>query len=154
MPRQPRIHFPGAVYHVMLRGNGGQDIFLDSGDRSRFLFLLQQGVERFGHRIHAYCLMSNHVHFALQVANVSLSKIMQNLGFRYTQYFNRKLERSDHLFQGRFKAILLDEENYLLELVRYIHRNPVRAGMVKDLDEFVWSSHGCYLGAGATPWGC
>ncbi len=152
MARKPRIHYPGAVYHVMLRGNGGQDIFFDLADRSRFLLFIQQGLERFFHRVYAYCLMDNHVHLALQVADTPLSKIMQNLGFRYTQYINREQQRTGHLFQGRFKALLIDEENYLLQLVRYIHLNPLRAGMVKHLDEYPWSSHGCYLGCRKTPW--
>lgn len=152
MPRKPRIHYPGAVYHVMLRGNGGQEIFFDSADRSRFLLILQQGLEKFHHRIHAYCLMSNHVHLALQVTDTPLSKIMQNLGFRYTQHINRKQKRTGHLFQGRFKALLIDGDCYLLELVRYIHLNPVRAGMVNNPEDYPWSSHGCYLGRSNTPW--
>lgn len=152
MPRKPRIHYPGAVYHVMLRGNGGQDIFFDAADRSKFLLLLQQGLEKYHHRVHAFCLMDNHAHLVLQVMDTPLSKVMQNLSFRYTQYINRKLKRSGHLFQGRFKALLIDEENYLLELVRYIHLNPLRAGLVDDPGDYPWSSHGCFLGQRKTPW--
>lgn len=152
MARKPRIHFPGAVYHVMLRGNAGQDIFTDDSDRSRFLQILQQEQELSRCRIHAYCLMDNHIHLALQVANVPLSKIMQKVGFRYTQYMNRKLERTGHLFQGRFKAILVDENNYLLELVRYIHLNPLRVNLVADLDNYLWSSHLAYRDRVDTAW--
>jgi len=90
MPRKPRIHFPGAVYHAILRGNAGQDVFFDAADRSRFYLLLQEGTERFGCRIHAFCLMSNHIHLAVQVGLVPLSRVMQNLSFRYTQYLNHK----------------------------------------------------------------
>ncbi len=152
MSRKPRIHFPGATYHVMLRGNSGQDIFFDSADRTRFLLFLQQGLENNHCRAHAYCLMNNHVHLALQVSQIPLSKVMQNLGFRYTQYINRKQKRTGHLFQGRFKALLIDADSYLLQLVRYIHLNPLRAGMVRNLDDYPWSSHACYLGTQKNPW--
>lgn len=152
MSRKPRIHFPGAVYHIILRGNGGQDVFFDEADRSRFCFLLQTGTERFHHRVHAFCFMSNHLHLAVQVQDVPLARIMQNLGFRYTQYINRKLEKTGHLFQGRYKALLIDADSYLLELVRYIHLNPVRAGIVSAPDAFSWSSHRAYLGLEKLPW--
>ncbi|MDY6849017.1 MAG: transposase [Thermodesulfobacteriota bacterium] len=152
MPRKPRIHFPGAVYHVILRGNDGQDTFFDEADRSRFFFLLQGGTERFRHSIHAFCLMSNHIHLAVQVKEIPLSRIMQNLGFRYTQYFNRRYKKTGHLFQGRYKALLIDADNYLLELMRYIHLNPNRAGMVTRPESYPWSSHRAYLGREKLPW--
>ena len=136
----------------MLRGNAGQDIFTDDSDRSRFLLILQQEQELSACRIHAYCLMDNHVHLALQVANVPLSKIMQKVGFRYTQYCNRKLKRTGHLFQGRFKAILVDQDSYLLELVRYIHLNPLRANLVNNPDLYRWSSHISYRKGADTSW--
>ncbi len=103
MPRKPRLHYPGAVYHVMLRGNDGQVVFLDSGDRSRFFLLCQQAYERFNCRFHAYCLMNNHVHLVIQVADVPLSRIIQNLSFRYTQFINSKYKRQGHLFQPEGK---------------------------------------------------
>jgi len=113
MARKPRIHLDGALYHVMLRGNGGQSIFLSDEDRDAFEALVAQGVSRFGHRIHAYCCwMGNHVHLAIQVAETPLSKIMQNLAFRYTRWFNRREQRIGHLFQGRFKALLVDADSY------------------------------------------
>ena len=145
MPRKPRLHYPGAAYHVMLRGNGGQDIFMDDGDRTRFFLLLQESVERFDYRIHAFCLMSNHLHLALQVGHIPLSRIMQNIGFRYTQFVNRTYRRSGHLFQGRYKALLIDADSYLLELIRYIHLNPVRVGMTSVPESYPWSSHASYL---------
>ena len=129
MARKSRIHFPGALFHVMLRGNDGADVFFSAEDRARFYMLMQYGVERFGHRIHAFCLMTNHIHLAIEVADKPLSAIMQNLSFRYTQWLNWKRKRSGHLFQGRFKAVLVEADSYLLELVRYINLNPVRAGM-------------------------
>ncbi|MBU0673440.1 MAG: transposase, partial [Proteobacteria bacterium] len=152
MARKPRIHYPGAFYHVMLRGNGGQNIFYSTADRSRFCLLMQEGVERYRHRIHAYCLMSNHVHLIIEVGTIPLSRIIQNLSFRYTRYINTKKKRIGHLFQGRYKSLLIDGDSYLLELVRYIHCNPVRAGLVKNPDVYRWSSHQAYLGKNTIPW--
>ena len=152
MARKPRIHVDGALYHVMLRGNGGQTIFLSDDDRDAFEALVAEGVSRFGHRIHAFCWMGNHVHLAIQVADTPLSKIMQNLAFRYTRLINRREERIGHLFQGRFKALLVDADSYLLELVRYIHLNPVRAKLVADPADYRWSGHLAYLGKVHKEW--
>jgi len=152
MARKPRLHIPGGLYHVMLRGNGGDDIFFDNEDRFHFYLLLQEGVMRFGHRIHGFCLMSNHVHLAIQVGDEPLSKIMQNISFRYTRWINKKQNRVGHLFQGRYKAILVESDSYLLELVRYIHLNPIRAKLVKKLTRYPWSSHHAYLGTETVPW--
>jgi REP element-mobilizing transposase RayT len=154
MARKPRIHYPGAFYHVILRGNARQDIFFDDEDRCRFYLLIQEGTERYRHRIHAFCLMSNHIHLLVQVADVPLSRIMQNLSFRYTRWANWRQGKSGHLFQGRYKAVLVDADEYLLELVRYLHLNPVRAGMTKDPFEFPWSSHRAYCGKEDIPWLC
>ena len=136
----------------MLRGNGGRDIFFSSADRTKMFFLLQEGLERYGHRIHAFCLMSNHVHLVVQVGEIPLSKIIQNLSFRYTRYVNATKEESGHLFQRRYKAILIDADSYLLQLVRYIHSNPVRANIVQHCEEFRWSSHSAYCGDACLPW--
>ena len=152
MARKPRIHVDGALYHVILRGNGGQIIFLSDEDREAFEALVAEGVSRFGHRIHAYCWMGNHVHFAIQVADTPLSKIMQNIAFRYTRLINRREKRIGHLFQGRYKALLVDADSYLLELVRYIHLNPVRAKLVADPAEHAWSGHLAYLGKAHKAW--
>jgi len=152
MARKPRIHLPGGVYHVMLRGNDGNDIFKTDNDRWVFESLIEQGVERYEHRIHAYCWMDNHVHLAVQVKDSPLSKIMQNLAFRYTSYFNKTYDRIGNLFQGRYKAILVDANTYLQELVRYIHLNPVRAGMINKPGQYRWSGHSRYLGNNDKPW--
>ncbi len=152
MARKPRVQIPGAFYHVILRGNGGQNIFFDNNDHYHFYSLVQEGIERFGHRIHAFCLMNNHVHLAIQMAEVSLSRIIQNLSFRYTRWVNWRLTRSGHLFQGRYKAILVDEDVYLKELTRYIHLNPVRVGIVKNPKDYPWSGHRAYLGLESIPW--
>jgi len=152
MARKPRIHVPGGLYHVMLRGNGGQDIFFSPEDHYRMFFLIQEGVERFGHRVLAFCLMDNHIHLAIQVSDIPLSRIMQNLSFRYTRWINSRHQRMGHLFQGRYKALLVDKDSYMLELVRYIHLNPVRAGLVATPVDYEWSGHRTYLGKEHIPW--
>jgi putative transposase len=152
MARKPRIHIEGAFYHVMLRGNAGQNIFNSPKYFLAFEELIEEGIERFGHRIHAYCWMKNHVHLAVEVGQQPLSKIIQNVSFRYTRWFNKKENQSGHLFQGRFKAILIEEDQYLLELVRYIHLNPVRAGLTEYPEEYPWSSHNTYIGLDQKWW--
>ena len=152
MARKPRVHYPGALYHVILRGNGGQTIFFDDKDRTRFYFLVQEGIERFGHRIHAFCLMTNHVHLAIQVGRSRFLESCRILAFRYTRWVNWRQSRSGHLFQGRYKAVLVDADAYLQELTRYIHLNPVRAGMVKEPEDYLWSGHRAYLGLETIPW--
>lgn len=152
MARKQRIHYPGALYHVILRGNAQQDIFFEDGDRYRFYLLLQTAAEKFGCRVHAFCLMTNHIHIAIQTGETPLSRIMQNLSLRYTTWINRRMNRSGHLFQGRYKAVLVDADSYLLELVAYIHLNPVRAAMVTAPEEYLWSSHTAYLGTDCIPW--
>jgi REP element-mobilizing transposase RayT len=152
MARKLRIHFPGAVYHVILRGNAGEPVFFDEEDRFRFYLLMQEGIEKYGYRVHAFCCMTNHIHMALQVGDIPLSRIMQNLALRYTTWINHKKRRTGHLFQGRYKAILLDADSYLLELVRYMHLNPVRADMVMLPEDYPWSGHRAYLGKEELPW--
>jgi len=152
MARKPRIHYPGAVYHVILRGNDGQDIFYSKKDRFYLYNLIQEGIDRFGHRVHAFCLMTNHLHLVVQVGVTPLAKIIQNTSFRYTRYINKRKKRIGHLFQGRYRALLIDVDNYLLELVRYIHNNPLRAGLVQDLSQYQWSSHRAYIGQDKNSW--
>jgi REP element-mobilizing transposase RayT len=136
----------------MLRGNGGQSIFFDDKDREHFGSLVGEGVTRFEHRIHGYCWMANHVHLAIQINQVPLAKVMQNLSFRYTRWLNKRQHRIGHLFQGRYKALLVDADAYLLELIRYIHLNPVRAGLVQDPARYPWSGHAAYLGERQIEW--
>ncbi|WP_136524330.1 transposase [Geomonas ferrireducens] len=152
MARRQRIHFPGAHYHVILRGNDRQDIFYDEVDRYKFYLLLQEGIERFGHSILSFCLMTNHVHLLCQVSDVPLSRIIQNLAFRYTRWINWRQKRVGHLFQGRYRAILVDADEYLLQLTSYIHLNPIRANLVKDPSAYPWSSHRAYVGKEVLPW--
>ncbi|HWP59713.1 MAG TPA: transposase [Candidatus Acidoferrales bacterium] len=145
MARRPRVEYPGALYHVITRGNQRQKIFFDDQDRIKYLEILSRlkGLYRF--RLYAYVLMLNHVHLLLEAGEVPLSRIMQRLGSGYTQYFNRRHGLVGHLFQGRYKAILCDKDSYLLELSRYLHLNPVRAKVVKDPADYIWSSYGGYV---------
>ncbi len=141
MARKPRIEFPGALYHVIARGNNRQKIFTCEKDYEHFLFRLRQVKKRFKFILYAYALMPNHVHLLIETGEHPLSKVMQSLQLNYTQYFNRRYKRVGHLFQGRYKAILCQKENYLLELIRYIILNPIRAGLVSSLIKWPWSSY-------------
>jgi len=152
MPRKPRLHLPGGYYHVILRGNARQDIFFDEDDRQRWQCCIQKGIERHGHRVHVYCWMTNHVHLAIQAGTDPLSGFMTFLASQYARSTNRKMGRSGHLFERRYRAILVQEDSYLKELVRYIHLNPLRASMVSDLTDYPWSSHDAYLGGPCPEW--
>lgn len=151
MPRKPRLHVDGAIYHVTLRGNAGQAIFADDADRLRWETLLAEGVARHGHRVLAYCWMDNHLHLCLRVAEAPLSRILQQLVSRYARAFNRRHGRVGHVFQGRFHALLVGDDAYRLGLLRYIHRNPVAAGLVRDPRRYRWSSHGALGGERHAP---
>ena len=146
MARPLRIEFPGALYHVTSRGNARQRVFRDDEDRKTFLATLAWVVARFGWRCHAYCLMDNHVHLLIETPQPNLSRGMRQLNGVYTQRFNRRHRKVGHLFQGRFKAILVEKEGYLLELARYIVLNPVRAKMVKMPERYPWSSYRAMVG--------
>ncbi len=152
MPRSPRYNSPGAIHHVMLRGNQGRPIFYSDDDRVQCCLLLQEVLERYGHRLHGYCLMTNHIHLAWQQGSAELSTAVQNFAFRYAQRINRYRKEVGHVFQGRFKSILVNKENYLTQLVRYIHLNPVRAGIVKRPEDYKWSGHNTYLGTDPVTW--
>jgi putative transposase len=149
MARKPRIHFSGALYHVITRGNRRQGIFLDERDFKMFLTYLSDYKSRYSFHLYAYALMRNHLHLLVEVEEIPLGRIMQSLLFRYTRYFNRRHGEVGHLFQGRYKAILCDKDTYLLELVRYIHLNPVRAKVVRRPEDYVWTGHLSYVRNGA-----
>ena len=146
MARKPRVEYPGAFYHVMTRGNRKEAIFKDDKDRLRFLRKVLEYKERYGFILYAYILMKNHIHLLIETRDAALSKIMQGLLQSYTQWYNGKYRTVGHLFQGRYKSILCDKKVYLLNLIRYIHLNCVRAGLVRDPGEYKWSSHRIYLG--------
>jgi putative transposase len=147
MARKPRIHFPGAFYHVIVRGNGGQDIFRGDDDYRLYLRFLKEYKERYQFSLYAYALMTNHAHLLVEVGDVPLARIMQVVQFRYAKRFNFRYGQEGHLFQGRYKAILCDKDKYFLELSAYIHLNPVRGGLVKDPSQFPWSSYRTYMGS-------
>ncbi len=153
MARPLRLEFPGAVYHVTSRGNARRAIFLDDGDREVFLSVLWGIVERFHWLCHAYCLMDNHYHLMIETPEGNLSKGMRQLNGVYTQQFNRRHRRVGHVFQGRYKAIVVERDSYLLELSRYIVLNPVRAGMVRSAAHYRWSSYRATGGLGKAPAG-
>jgi REP element-mobilizing transposase RayT len=155
MARKPRIHFPGALYHVITRGNRGQGVFLDEKDLETFLAYLSDYKNRYAFHLYAYALMKNHLHLLIEVEEIPLNRIMQCLLFRYTRYFNRRYGEVGHLFQGRYKAIVCDKDAYLLELVRYIHLNPLRVGMVGDVEElnnYRWTGHSVIMGRVERKW--
>ncbi|MCV2368587.1 REP-associated tyrosine transposase [Roseateles oligotrophus] len=151
MSRPLRIEFPGALYHVTSRGDRREDIFVDDTDRARLLAVVAQGLSRFDAGMLAYCLMGNHYHFVMQTRQGNLSALMRHINGVYTQAFNRRHNKVGHLFQGRFKAILVDRDAYLLEVCRYVELNPVRARMVDAPGDWAWSSYRAHIGQATPP---
>ena len=149
MPRQPRLDIPDVLHHVIVRGIERRDIFADDADKERFVASLSALLTKSATKCYAWALMSNHFHLLLMPTRVSLSETMRRLLTGYAVYFNRKYQRCGHLFQNRYKSILCEEDPYFLELIRYIHLNPLRAGMIADLDgleRYPWSGHAVLLG--------
>lgn len=151
MSRPLRIEFPGAIYHVTSRGDRREPIYRDDDDRSAQLDLIAQTMERFDAQVLAYCQMGNHYHLVLHTRQGNLSRLMRHLNGVYTQSFNHRHGVVGHLFQGRFKAILVDRDAYLLALCRYVERNPVAAGIVSAAGDWPWSSYLAHVGAAPTP---
>jgi REP element-mobilizing transposase RayT len=151
MARPLRIEYPGAYYHVINRGNAGETIFKSNRDREKFLEYLATAAGRFAIVIHSYCLMPNHYHLLIETTEANLSAAIQWLNVSYATYFNRKRKRQGHLFQGRFKAILVEADGYLAQLSRYIHLNPVKAKMVEAPQDYPWSSYAFFVGEKETP---
>jgi len=149
--RPLRIEYPGAFYHVTSRGNESRTVFQSTRDREKYLSYLESAHHRYGAIIHVYCLMGNHYHLLLETPRGNLSQILHHINGAYTTYFNIKRGRPGHLFQGRFKGILVDKDAYCKELSRYIHLNPVRAGMVKTPLEYPWSSYRYFIGKDKKP---
>ncbi|HKR34031.1 MAG TPA: transposase [Steroidobacteraceae bacterium] len=152
MPRSPRIHAPGAIYHVTLRGNHRQDIFFTSEDRALLTRIVRKIIVECGAQLHAYCYMTNHVHALLQVSDTPLSRIMLLVAGRYARGVQARLQTTGHLFEKRYHALLVDADEYLLTLLRYIHLNPVRAKLAASPDDYPWSSHHAYIGRRSEPW--
>ena len=141
MARPLRLEYPGAVYHVTSRGNQGHPIFRDDEHRKEFLEIIAATGRRYNWLCHAYCLMDNHYHLVVETPDGNLSKAMRQVNAVYTQYFNRREQTAGHLFQGRYKAILIQKDSHLLEVIRYVLLNPVRAGLARTAGDFRWSSY-------------
>ena len=151
MSRPLRIEFPGAIYHVTSRGDRREAIYRDNADRPAHLAVIAHGMDRFDAQVLAYCLMGNHYHLVLHTRQANLSRLMRHLNGVYTQDYNRRHGLVGHLFQGRFKSILVDRDTHLLALCRYVERNPVAAQMVSTPGEWAWSSYRAHVGLAPTP---
>ena len=152
MPRLPRIHAPGAFYHVTLRGNHQQPVFFRDSDRDLLDRIVAESLERVTARLHAYCWMTNHLHLLVQVSDAPLGRLMLRIASTYARKVQSRLETSGHLFERRYHASLVDADSHLLAVVRYIHLNPVVAALAKDPAEYPWSSHRTYLGQQDQRW--
>jgi len=152
MARKTRIHYPGAMYHVTLRGNDQQNIFFCDSDRYLWEFILITALSRYEAHIHGYCWMTNHVHMVVQVAQEPLASTMRYAASQYSRKINLRQQRTGHLFERRHSAFLVQEDSYLKGLIRYIHNNPVRAGIVDSMDQYPWSSHLAYAGRLEKSW--
>ncbi|MGR8950890.1 MAG: transposase [Gammaproteobacteria bacterium] len=151
MARPLRIELSGGLYHVTSRGDRREDIYFADADREAWLALLGQLCGRFNWRCHAYCQMTNHYHVVVETPEANLAQGMRQLNGVYTQYVNRTYGRVGHVFQGRYKAILVEKDSYLLELARYVVLNPLRAGMVKESGDWPWSSYRAMTGVVSPP---
>ncbi len=146
MTRPLRLEFPGAFYHIVNRGNAQGKIFLNNRDREKFLEYLRDSVDRFSLIVHAYCLMDNHYHLIVETPEANISRALQWLNVSYAVYFNKKRNRIGHVFQGRFKALVVNADEYLQILSRYIHLNPMRAKVVQQPENYRWSSYNAFVG--------
>ncbi|MDS1030156.1 transposase [Bacillota bacterium LX-D] len=145
MPRQPRVKSNSGYYHIMIRGNERQNIFRDEEDKFRFLNILCEKKQENRFNLHVYCLMDNHVHLMLSEGTEDVANVMKRVNVSYVYYFNKKYKRIGHLFQDRFKSEVVERDAYVLALARYIHQNPVKAGIVTYMEQYKWSSYLCYL---------
>ncbi len=146
MSRAPREYCDSGIYHVMFRGHNKNDIFISKSDYRKFLELLQKLKEMKEFEIYAYCLMTNHVHLVIKEAVLrDISDIMKRLIGEYTQWFNYKYGKSGSLTESRYKSRIVGTDEYFMHLVRYVHQNPLKAGLVESIDEYAWSSYNCYL---------
>jgi len=145
MPRTAREKSRSGIYHIMIRGINRQNLFEDDQDRQKFIETLAFYKEKCGYMIYAYCLMSNHVHLLIHERTEPLSHFIKRISSSYVYYYNRKYDRCGHLFQERFKSEIVEEETYFLTVLRYIHQNPIKANIVKALEEYKWSSYTEYI---------
>ncbi len=152
MPRAPRVHVPGGFYHVVLRGNHRERIFLDPRDRGRLNDITADALERSNALLHAYCWMTNHLHMLVQISDRPLGELMHRIGMRFARAVQRHVPTTGHLFENRYHASLVDTDAYFLQLLGYIHLNPVRAGLSAAPAQYLWSSHAEYAGTRHQPW--
>ncbi len=141
MGREKRVHYPGLVFHVVNRGNNQQAVFLEPDDQKHYLGCLYHYKKKYGFDLFAFCLMTNHVHLLIRVADKSISKIMQSVAVGYSRWYNHKYRSSGHVWQGRFKASVVGDHEYFLTAMQYIEENPVRAGIVNDVGSYLFSSY-------------
>jgi len=146
MPRKKRIWYPGAIYHIVCRGNRRGEIFREYDDYFAYLSILDEIQQKHGFILYSYCLMTNHMHLQMETEDVDIGNIMRSINLFYTKYFNNKYNLVGHLFQGRYRSELIDNDGYNLQTSRYIHLNPVKAKMVNGPSEYIWSSYDIYLG--------
>lgn len=146
MPRYARITSSTNIYHIMVRGNERKEIFLDDDDRTRFLDTIQKMKGFNNYDIYAYCLMSNHAHLLIREGKDSIQRSMKRISVSYVYYFNKKYGRVGHLFQDRYRSEAVEEESYILSAARYIHNNPVKAGIAAKAEDYKWSSYRHYIG--------
>ena len=147
MPRQARIKGEFSVYHIIQRGNERKNLFFSDDDRLSFVETIERTKKKYNFLLYAYCLMDNHVHLLIDDNGNDISRLVKSINISYAYYFNRTYRRCGHLFQDRFRSELVDNDGYLLEVSRYIHNNPVRAGIVKEPPEYRWSSYNIYTGS-------
>lgn len=152
MPRNPRVHVPGGIYHVILRGNAREPLFFSNRDYLILNDLVGEIVLRYELEVYAFCWMTNHMHAVVRIGEKPLSQPIQWLATQYARYLNWRRNRSGHVFERRHRAFLVEKERYLAHLVRYIHRNPVQAGLVRHAEDYRWSSHRAYLGKQFIQW--
>jgi putative transposase len=152
MPRRPRIHEPHGFYHVTLRGNHQRDLFTAGGDRSVLNGIVARVIDAHGMRVYAYCWMTNHLHILVQAGPDPLAAPMRQIACEFARAMQAKLQTTGHFFERRYHATLVDADSYLLELIRYIHLNPVRGGLVESPSRYRWSSHHAYLGTRSEHW--
>lgn len=152
MARRLRLHVPGGFYHVTLRGNHRQPIFFTGADRARLDDVVAEAINRLAARVHAYCWMTNHIHALVQISDAPLGQLILRIASQYARGVQTRLDTTGHLFERRYHAVLVDADAYLMTIVRYIHLNPVRAGLVTDPATYPWSSHRVYLGACQRDW--
>lgn len=146
MPRKKRIWFPGAAYHITCRGNRQGDVYREKEDYWAYLSILEEAQRKWGFILYSYCLMTNHVHLQMETMEVDIGTIMRDINLKYTKYFNNKYDVVGHLYQGRYRAEFITDDAYNLLVSRYIHLNPLKAGIVEWLLDYPWSSYDIYMG--------